>query len=267
MPSGPQEKLAPDEALPKLMTQAVEKQKRSPSLAEGRWRFHPASGNVDQPAPRGRSGSGPAEFAAEHGRNHRPAATGGRNRPPGSEKPCGWRGNGEWQIHLRRRRRKNRGSISEGIDSDGRRAGPMVARTNNMNSAARLGVQCPSCGRCELFLRPGGQGCPTLACSACGTFARLLRRHGDPLPGYEPRVAGSSEYAHDAPAENCWWIGLVRARDGLFRAVCPEQDTRGLLGFPVVDSRRGDRLMMPMRPAAGKVAYQDAAAPSRRTKS
>ena len=73
-------------------------------------------------------------------------------------------------------------------------------------------------------------------CGLRGVFARLLRRHGDPLPGYEPRVPGTSEYAHDSPTENCWWIGMIRLRDGLFRAICLSKTQGGcwdsLLWFP-----------------------------------
>ena len=144
----------------------------------------------------------------------------------------------------------------------------MVARTSNSTYAARLGATCPACSRSELILRIDAQGLPVLACSTCKATLRPLRRHGDPMPGYEPRPAGSSEYYFDAPEAGSWWTGLIRQRDGFFRPVCWSATAAGcfdaLLDFP----GEGDRLLMPCDPPIGKVADQaEDAAPSRRTKS
>ena len=136
----------------------------------------------------------------------------------------------------------------------------MVARTNNDTSAARLGVTCPACSRSELTLKIDNQGRLILVCAACGVFARLLRRHGDPMPFYEPRPAGSSEYYFDAPEAGSWWTGLIRQRDGFFRPVCISSTAAGcfdsLLEFP----GEGDRLVMPCDPPLEKVNKAKAAA-------
>src|SRR5437899_3094500 len=95
-----------------------------------------------------------------------------------------------------------------------------MSGTETMSDAYELppGILCPCCKTTELRLG-GDHARPSLLCAACGVFLRLLTRHGDPTPGYEPRPAGASEYAFDAPPAGSWWIGMIRQRDEVWRAV------------------------------------------------
>jgi hypothetical protein len=109
------------------------------------------------------------------------------------------------------------------------------------------GVTCPCCRRSEMRLGID-RGRPAVACANCGTTARLLQRRGDPLPGYEPRPAGTSEYAFDAPPSGSWWLGMIRHRDQVWRPVALTKEHArcwdALLTYP----GEGDRLTVPTDP-------------------
>jgi hypothetical protein len=81
------------------------------------------------------------------------------------------------------------------------------------------GLRCPSCDGSEFELGPDAAGRVRLACTACGVFARLLRRHGDPAPEFAPPVEGESEYSQDEPLPGSWWLAYVRPRGGGWRPV------------------------------------------------
>jgi hypothetical protein len=81
------------------------------------------------------------------------------------------------------------------------------------------GLRCPSCGATTKKLGTDARDRQVVTCASCGTFLRLLRRQGDPEPGFEPRPAGTSEYAYDAPPAGSWWLGYVKGLDGIVRPV------------------------------------------------
>jgi hypothetical protein len=95
-------------------------------------------------------------------------------------------------------------------------------------------------------LRAEGDGRPVLACRGCKLAVRLLTRYpGDPTPGFEPRPAGTSAYAYDAPPAGSWWVGMIRQSDQVWRPVALAQEHGrcwdALLTYP----GEGDRLTVP----------------------
>ncbi len=127
----------------------------------------------------------------------------------------------------------------------------MVAEAENENSAARLVVSCPSCGRSEFVLRPDSKLRPVLSCAKCKVSLRLLCRYGDPMPLYKPRPAGSSEYYYDAPNSKSWWQGLIRQRDGFFRPVAISATLAACWDALLYYPGEGDRLCITSRSPAG----------------
>jgi hypothetical protein len=112
------------------------------------------------------------------------------------------------------------------------------------------GLRCPSCRATTMKLGTDARNRQVVTCAGCGTFLRLLQRHGDPEPGFEPRPAGTSEYAYDAPPAGSWWLGMIRQRDDVWRAVALAGNHGrcwdSLLAYP----GEGDRLTMPCDPPA-----------------
>jgi hypothetical protein len=121
------------------------------------------------------------------------------------------------------------------------------------------GVRCPTCRRSEMLLGPDSQNRASLTCALCGAFVRLLQRRGDPEPGFEPRPGGTSEYAFDAPSSDSWWIGLIRQRDEVWRAVALTKTHGGCWDSLLTYPGEGDRLTVPADPPTWPAAQQDQA--------
>jgi hypothetical protein len=110
------------------------------------------------------------------------------------------------------------------------------------------GVRCPACGRCELTLGADARGRAALSCAGCRTFVRLLWRHGDPEPGFEPCPPGASKYAQDAPPAGSWWLGMIRQADAVWRAVALTPTHAGCWDALLTYFGEGDRLTVPTDP-------------------
>ncbi len=112
------------------------------------------------------------------------------------------------------------------------------------------GLRCPSCRGTTMRLGADGRGRTAVTCAGCGVFLRLLTRRGDPEPGYEPCPPGVSEYALDAPPADSWWLGLIRQRDDLWRAVALAGSHGRCWDALLTYAGEGDRLTMPTDPPA-----------------
>jgi hypothetical protein len=68
-----------------------------------------------------------------------------------------------------------------------------------------------------MAIAPDGKCRNALVCAQCGTFVRLLRRHGDPEPALDP--ADAEDRTGAVPPAGSWFLALVLGGDGVARPV------------------------------------------------